>query len=42
MESGADWSADGSMADWDRVSESERHQDRREVSLSELELDLSK
>jgi DnaK suppressor protein len=41
MESGSDWDA-GRIADWDRVSDNDRSEDRRELRLADLEMDLSK
>lgn len=41
QEGGGAWDSD-ETAGWDRVSDSERLEDRREVRLADLELDLSK
>lgn len=41
MESGVEWDSEHA-ADWDRVADSDRSEDRREVRLADLEYDLSK
>jgi len=43
METDANWEDTRGQADWNRVADSERHSDeRREVDLTDIELDLSK
>ena len=43
METDANWEDTRGQADWDRVADTERHADeRREVDLTDIELDLSK
>jgi len=42
-ETNPNWSANRSLANWEKVIESEKpYEDQREVNLAELELDLSK
>ncbi|HLW68840.1 MAG TPA: TraR/DksA family transcriptional regulator, partial [Gemmataceae bacterium] len=43
METDANWEDTRGQADWDRVADTERHsEERREVDLTDIELDLSK
>jgi DnaK suppressor protein len=41
MELSGDWDEHRNGADWEKVSDAEPHEERREVDLSDIEMDLS-